>query len=126
MRVKNSDLTAAVDARLEEAISHANYRITLNLQRKNAKIKLEQALVFAFNGGTFNLDPAFLGFVGTLVQSGRLDVTLLDVNSNPINVPDLQQFLLTALEKYTEATNAYMAEMRNIGKARTTKALIER
>ena len=125
MRTKSPDLIAAIDARLEEAMAHANYRITLNLHKKNAKIKLDQALTFAFNGGTFFIDQSFIGFIGTLINRGINHVTLLDVNSNPIEISDLDQFLTSAIERYVEATNAYMVSIRNLTKARTTKAIAE-
>lgn len=123
MKKTNHDLQAAIDKRLEEALIHANYRITLNIQKQNARLKLENALIYATAGGTFHINPSLISFVAALTSSGKTSVTLLDVNANPIQIEDLLEFHQKILDIYSEALNDYTIQIKTLGKARTTKAI---
>ena len=118
------DLQAAVDQRLEDALKAANYRITLNTRRANARLKLERDLTFAQGGGMFRATPELISFVGALLAQGKVDATLLDINQNPVQIEDLQAFMDDILARYYEFMNEYLVEHRSLQKARTTKALI--
>jgi hypothetical protein len=118
------DLQAAVDQRLEDALKASNYRITLNVRRSNARLKLERDLTFARGGGMFKASPELIAFVGALLGQGKVDATLLDANQNPVVIDDLQQFMTDIIARYYEFMNEYLTEHRAVQKARTTKALI--
>jgi hypothetical protein len=120
----NPDITAAIDKRLEDALANSNYRITLNLQKQNAKLKLERDLTYATNGGIFSVSPELISFVHTLISMGKENGILLDVNKNPVELPNLQEFLDNLIERYYECMNEYLVEFKSIQKARTTKALV--
>jgi hypothetical protein len=124
MQKPNHDLQAAIDTRLEEALVHANYRTTLNIQKQNARLKLENALVYATSGGTFQINPALISFAAALVTGGKTSVTLLDVNANPIQIEDISEFYQKILDIYSEALNDYTIQIKTLGKARTTKAVV--
>jgi hypothetical protein len=122
--MSNQDLQSALDKRFQEALESSNFRIALNLQKKNAQLKLKSALVFAINGGTFTIDQQLISFVGTLISLEKSSAVLLDVNSNPIFIEDLNLFLEKIIDVYYEATNEYLTEIKSINKSRNPKALI--
>lgn len=124
MKKSNPDLQAAIDKRLEDALAHANYRATLNIQKQNARMKLQQALIYAVAGGTFHITPELISFARALANGGKTSVILLDVNSNPIQIEDIALFNSRILDIYAEALNDYTVQIKTLGKARTTKALV--
>ncbi len=123
-RTDNPDIKVGVDERLEQAFAAANYRLTLNTQKENARLKLERDLTFSTNGGIFNITPELISFVHVLIQSNQDDAILLDVNGNPIEIGNLKEFLSKIIELYRESTNAFLAEFKRLQKARTAKALL--
>lgn len=120
----NPDLQKAIDQRLTDALVQANYRTTLNVQRKNALVKLQKNLVYAINGGTFAITTELISFINTLLANGKQEVILLDVNEAPIEIQNLKEFFDKILSIYYECMNEYLAEARTIAKARTTKVLV--
>ena len=124
MKNVNPDLQAALDQRLNDALATANYRITLNTQKKNAKLKLQSALTLAMNGGTFAVDHQLISFVSALLQHGKEEAVLLDVNGNPIEITDLPAFSEKIIDLYYSAVNDYFLEIRALNKSRTPKALV--
>lgn len=123
--MKNPDLQVAIDKRLEEALVAANYRITLNIQKQNARLKLQKNLTFSTNGGTFRVSPELIAFTSSLIARGRNETIMLDVNENPIEITNLEEFLDNISDTYYECMNEYLTEVRGINKARNTKSVIE-
>ena len=123
-RTLHPDIKAAVDNRLTAAISAANYRITLNTQKQNARLKLEKDLTFSLSGGIFNISPELISFVQALIFMGHKEFVMLDVNKNPIEISDLQDFQEQIVGRYAECMNEFLVEFKSIQKARTTKALL--
>lgn len=117
-------LDGALEERLNEAVATANYRLTLSVQRQNAKLKLQKDLIYAFNGGMFRADSELLTFVKMLLDSGKEDAVLLDINQNPIEISDLQTFFAELMDRHYEALNSYLVEYKSLQKSRTTRALI--
>lgn len=122
--MKSPDLQGAIDERLSEALASANYRITLNIQKQNALLKLQRNLTHSTNGGTFNVTPELISFVATLISRGRTETILLDVNNNPIEISDLESFLETIMDIHYECLNEYLVDIRSIVKSRTPKAIV--
>lgn len=120
----NPNIKAAIDERLEAAIASSNYRITLNNQKQNARLKLERDLTFAANGGIFNVTPELITFTQALLTMGKTSVIMLDVNKNPIEIDNLSEFLESLVERYYECMNEFIVEFKAIQKARTSKALV--
>lgn len=118
------EMQAVIDDRLNEAVAAANYRLTLTTQKNNAKLKLQKDLIFAKNGGMFNVSQELISFVQALITFGKSDAVLLDINKNPIEITDLQDFLETIIDQYYECTNDYLHEFKSLQKARTAKALV--
>jgi hypothetical protein len=118
------DLQAALDARLNDAIAAANYRLTLNNQKQNARLKLQKDLIYAKNGGMFNISPELISFIQSLISMGKEDAILLDINKNPIEISDLLDFQEAIVAQYYECMNDFLYEFKSLQKSRTTKALI--
>lgn len=113
----------AMDERLQAALNASNYQIALRALRNQAKQRLQQAITFSLNGGTFQATPELISFVQTLINLGQDKSVLLDVNKNPIEV-ELESFLEQSVERYQEAHNDYLMEYKQIQKSRTTKAVV--
>lgn len=117
-------LTQAIDQRLAEAIETSNFRITLNNQKANARLKLQKDLTYSTNGGIFQISPELISFVQTLRSLGKETAILLDVNKNPVEIPDLGEFQDNIVGIYYERLNDFLIEIKGIQKSRTTKALV--
>lgn len=120
----NPDLQAAIDQRLSEALVAANYRITLNNQKANARLKLQKNLTFSINGGTFAVTTELISFAGTLLSRGKEDAVILDVKQNPIEIENLEEFLEKITDIYYECMNEFTVEIKGMNKSRTAKALV--
>jgi hypothetical protein len=118
------DLQAAIDARLSDAVAAANYRITLNNQKQNARLKLQKDLTYSVNGGTFTITQELISFAGTLQLMGKEEVILLDINRNPIEIPNIGEFLETITGMYYERMNEFFTEFKGLNKLRSPKALV--
>jgi len=115
----NTKISDANLERLSQAIATANYRITLNNQKQNARLKLNKDLTYAINGGIFLITTALLSFTSTLVLQGKTEIIMLDNNNNPIEITDLIAFNETILDKYYEHMNEFLYEFKQINKSRT-------
>jgi len=122
--VKEVIIDAAIDERLNAAIAASNYRITLNNQRQNARLALQKGLTYAVNGGVFNIDATLISLVQSLISMDKESAILLDVNQNPVEIENLQDFQESIVEIYYEKMNEFLAEFKSIQKSRTAKALI--
>ena len=124
MAKPNPDLQAATDARLSAAVEAANFRITLNNQKQNARLKLQNDLIIAVNGGIFSVTPELIAFANTLLQREKVDAILLDNNKNPIMIDDLSGFVDDLISLYYEHLNEFLVEFKSLQKSRTTKAVV--
>ena len=120
----NQDLQAALDKRFQEAVESSNFRTALNLQKKNARLKLDASLVYAVNGGSFVIDQLLISFVSTLISQQKTSAVLLDVNGSPTLIEDLSLFLEKIIDTYYEATNEYLVEIKRINKSRNAKSVV--
>lgn len=123
-RSSDPNLSAAIDERLATAIDRANYQITLNNQKQNARLKLDVDLTFATNGGLFRVGPELISFVQALLMMEHEDAVLIDINKNPIHIQDLKAFQEMIVEHYAEAMNEFLTEFKRIQKARKPEALV--
>ena len=112
-----------MDDRLEKALEHANYKISLNRARKNLLLKFRSDLIFAQNGGTFSITAEFLSFVDLLARTNNTEAVLIDDKENPIEIEDMVEFRDKALSLYHEASNTYLLGYSALKKARTVKSI---
>ena len=112
-----------VDERLAKALEASNYRLSLNTQRENSKLKLKNKLVYSENGGIFKITQDFISFIFALSQN-KTDAVILDSNENPIVIDDLNDFYEEIVGIYQEAMNDYLREYENFKKMRTTAKVV--
>jgi len=125
-RTKHPSIAPSVDERLASALQQANYRVTLNNQKHNYRLKLEQELTYAEAGGIFKITPQLISFVATLKNEFSLtEAVVADTNDNPIFIEDLAAFLENIVEKYMQCMNEALVDFNSTKKARTTKAVLE-
>lgn len=121
--VETDVVETAVDERLAKALEASNYRLTLNVQRENSKLKLKNHLVYSQNGGIFKITQDFISFVFVLSQSKKSAV-ILDSNENPVKIDDLGDFYDSLLDIYQEGMNDYLIEYEKFKKLRTTAKVV--
>lgn len=121
--VETDVVETAVDERLAKALEASNYRLTLNVQRENSKLKLKNHLVYSQNGGIFKITQDFISFIFALSQSKKSTV-ILDSNENPVKIDDLEDFYESILDIYQEGMNDYLIEYEKFKKLRTTAKVV--
>ena len=113
-----------MDERLEKAFQTANYMATLGNLRKTALEEYKQSLVYYFQGSSFTVSRELIVFVHTLTELGNTESILLDDNSIPLKVSNLQEFLDNMLSVYNEATNEYLAKYADLRSKRRVGDLV--
>jgi hypothetical protein len=114
-----------MEERLEKALAFANYRQTLNNQFQKLKIKAEGLLIYSKNGGNFTITRDLMCFLELLERKNYKDVTLLDDNNLPIEIPDVSEFLSEVTRRYLSVTKDYLDEYKEIRKARNVKTIVD-
>jgi len=114
-----------VDERLEKALEFSKYRIALVNRKEDLKIKVNNLLLYAHNGGMFRISQELISFVKLVLDQGKMRVVLIDNNSNPIEITELQKFFDDIFSRYFEATNLYHAEYSKIRAARSVSSIYE-
>lgn len=112
-----------MDERLDNALKFANYRTTLQQERESLQLKLNEQLIYGFNGGVFHITPELISFTNVLLRKTSTAV-LLDHNDLPIEIEDLEEFVDEILSRYVEATNEYYEAYNKIKKARSVKHVL--
>ena len=121
--VETEIIDNTVDERLAKAIDASNYRLTLNVQRENSKLKLKNHLLYSQNGGIFKITQDFISFIFAVSQS-KSSAVILDSNENPVKIDDLADFYENILEIYHEGMNDYLLEFEKFKKLRTTAKVV--
>lgn len=112
-----------MDERLQKALDFANFRVSLQNQRENLKLKLKEHLTYSVNGGTFSIDSNLISFVSVLLQKTE-EAVLLDQNEIPIFIENLEEFYNEILSRYINATNEYHDEYEKLKKSRTVGKVV--
>jgi len=110
-----------MDDRLEKALEYANYKVTVFQQKQNLKLRLDQLLTYAHNGGIFKVSEQLISFVDSILRREVNEVVLIDTRGNPVKIDDLASFQDAIFSLYFEATNEYHAEYEKLRKARSVK-----
>jgi hypothetical protein len=115
-----------MDERIEKAFETANYMATLSNQKRIIKEEFEQQLTFYSNGGTFQITPQLLSYIKTLIDIGELSNTvLIDSNSIPVFIDDVQDFFTNISKQYFQASKEYFEKYSDIKVKRKIKDLVE-
>lgn len=114
-----------MNERLQQALSFAKYRQTLNNQLQKLKIRSQGALLYSKNGGTFTINRELICFADYLKRSGLTSSVLLDDNSNPVKIENIDEFLNEITSRYSAVTNDYLAEYQDIRKSRNVQSILK-
>lgn len=114
-----------MDDRLTKALEYSNYKVTVFSQKQNLKLRLENLLTLAHNGGMFKITQELISFVDALLRKEASEVVLIDLRENPVKITDLQSFYDTIVGLYFEATNEYHMEFEKLRKARSVKQVTD-
>ena len=113
-----------MDERLAKALDFSNYRISLFNRKEDIKTRFNTMLLHSCNGGNFKINPELICFAKLLIDSGRNDAVLIDINGNPVEL-NIQSFYTDILSKYVEATNYYNFEYSKLRKSRTVSSIYD-
>jgi hypothetical protein len=105
---------------LEQALSFANYQLTLTNHRRLLTQKFQEATVIAYNGGLFKITPELIAGV-TQLQSKWL----LDMNGTPIKIENSGDLIDEAVTAYNKAINDYGDQFSALRLKRNVKSLVE-
>jgi hypothetical protein len=114
-----------MDDRLEKALAHGNYKVTVFQQKQNLKLRLENLLTYAHNGGIFKVSQELIAFIDALLRKEVTEVVLLDSRENPVKIANLQDFYDEIVSLYFEATNEYHQAYEDLRKARNVAKATE-
>lgn len=115
-----------MDERLEKALDFSNYMVTLNNQKRIANEQYNQDLIHYYKGGQFTVSQQLISFCSTLLYNlSQNEVVLIDDNNTPINIDSLEDFLLTIVNVYSDASNRYHTEYNKIKINRSVEGLVE-
>jgi hypothetical protein len=113
-----------MDERLQKALDHSNYMVTLNNQKRLLREQYKENLVYYYNGGQFKVTQELISFCQSLVTLEQDGTILIDDNSIPIEVDNVANFSAELYTKYFEATNQYFVEYNKLKKNRTVESII--
>lgn len=114
-----------MDERLKQALDFSKYQLTLSVQKKLLREKIEAKLTYGHSGGIFKIDQTLISFVQFLIDQDRTEnVPILDANELPILIPDLKKFRDDILDRYFTSLYEYYENYEKIKKSRTIEKLI--
>lgn len=111
---------------VEKAFEISNLMVTVANQKRVLKEEYEQSLYYFENGGTFRADNntiAYVKILKDLTKEKRL--VLVDTNSMPVEILDIDKFLENLLDKHFQANNAYFAKFDELKKSRNIKNILD-
>jgi len=111
---------------LDQALQTANFMATLTNQRRVAFEEFQQSLIYYTKGSSFLITRELITFVKVLIDGGFLkNVVLIDDNTVPVTVEDLEDFYQSILNQYTTAAALYQTTYNEIKSKRKIEDLIK-
>jgi hypothetical protein len=110
---------------LHKMLVVADYQTTLRQKREILKSEFQDACVFAFNGGLFELTPEFLaGLEIRAKYSDSKSLWVLDRNQTAVQVADINGFIKEAVEQYNQAVETFGKEWDSSRRQRAAMGII--
>jgi hypothetical protein len=106
---------------LAVSLAFANYQSTLSQQKNIIRQRFQDNCILAHNGGLFLISPEFIAGIQIIPVPARY---VIDMNSNPIWIDDIPQFITDSTTCYTEAVHVYGTEYSKLKTQRSVKALV--
>jgi hypothetical protein len=111
---------------IKQAFEHANYMAVLTNQKHIITEEFNQRLIHYHNGGSFSITKEFLNFLNLLISKELTeDVVLIDDNSTPVLVENLNQFFDTVFSTYFEATNEFYTKHSRLISQRSVEKIVD-
>jgi len=107
----------------EQATNQTNYRAIFENQKEKLIEVFEGDLIYPHNGGYFILGPQLFFEIKMYIDEGKPIAILLDLNRNPIEIKNLNDFFVETRSKYTEALNKYKMGIIRLKKSRMIPTL---
>lgn len=114
-----------MDSRLEKALEFSNYMITLGNQKRILNEQYQDNVIYYYNGGQFTATQSLVSFCQSLLALHQTETVLIDDNSIPVQVEDLQMFANELVNVYAKAANIYLSEYNKLKKNRTVEGIID-
>src|SRR5210317_1086315 len=76
--------------------------------KRNALKKAHARQVVVYNQHIFRADAETINLVKTLSESQTSPLLMLDMNNNPVEIPDPNEFLKILIERNQEAISSYL------------------
>jgi hypothetical protein len=111
-----------MDIRLQEALDFSNYRLTLNTQLNNLKIKLASDLIVTYQNGVFTSTVEKLNTFNHITSD---EFPFIDDNGIPILITNLPEFYNVLRDRYQKAMNNYYIEYNKVSKSRNIKKIVD-
>lgn len=100
--------------------------VTVANQKRILKEEYEQSLFYFENGGTFKADSSFISYVVSLKNLPNDNrIVIVDINSTPIEILDLNVFLENLLNVHFQANNSYFSKFLKLKKSRNIKNILD-
>lgn len=115
-----------MDQKIEKAFEVSNLMVTVANQKRILKEEYEQSLFYFENGGTFKADNSTISYVKNLKElTNEKRLVIVDANSSPIEILDIDKFLASLLDKHFQANNLYFSKFETLKKSRNIKNILD-
>jgi hypothetical protein len=115
----------SMDERLEKALEFSNFMVTLNNQKRIFKEKFEQDIIYYHKGCQFTVNKELVCFCKIMMLQEQDSIVLIDDNSRPVEIEDLETFYNSILSVYHQASNEYLNKCNTLLKDRSINKMVE-
>jgi hypothetical protein len=112
-----------MEQRINDALAFANYRLTLQVQRKNIQARVKSALVISYQNSIFTVSKELISLVSVLSQS-NFDVIVDDDSDNAVKIENPAGFLEILCATYRSAMQIKKEAQDKIKTARNPGKLV--
>lgn len=104
-----------MEKNLENIIKQSDRALAVKIKKQVAREKFSADTTFGCYGGIFKISPELITYVEFLCKRGKtLNVILIDDNSNPILIDNLEKFLTDIVDRYMMAVGRYHSLYRDL------------
>jgi hypothetical protein len=113
-----------MDEKLKKALEISNLSTVLNDQKRLLKESFLDKIVIYKNGGIFTISPELINFTQNALNRDLTSVVLVDDNTLPVEITDLEEFVDDIYDIYFTATNKYYQDYKELTKNRSVEKII--
>ena len=114
-----------MDERLEKALDFSNYMVTLSNQKRILNEQFIENTLYYYNGCQFTITKELINFVNLLNENDNDNTVLIDDNNIPVNIDNINSFLIDILDVYFSASNTYLTEYNKLKSQRSIEKLVD-